>query len=279
MNWIGVRGPGWGVPRMANNSRSLIEAVDNFGRALERVQADKDKDVAEAIDRLRDLIERKTTEQHKAVIEALDKLQNVLESHEREDNIDYSRIKNGPVEHVLAFNNDEFIELKNATTKNPYFSSRGVLTNLHHRELPGSKVETTFPVDPDKIGESFNWPPEQVEPFRKPPLDFTNTTGHGYSKQAYFFDGGSSSLVTVGPSLPKIAVLKKGGAQFWVCSIGVVTQGTGKYQGVRGASVYLGSAYLETWPKKFEGQIKILAGGFDARVSTYFKLVFKNDHS
>ena len=261
------------------NSKSLTEAVDNFGRTLQRVQAGRDKDVAEAIDRLRDLIERKTTEQSNVVIEALDKFHTVLESHERDGNIDYSRIANGPVEHVLAFNNDEFIALKNATTKEPYFSSHGVLTDLHHHELPGSKVETTFPVDPGKIGESFNWPAEQVQPFDSPPLDFTNTTGHGYSKQAYFFDGGSSSLVTVGPSLPKIAVLKKGGAQFWVCSIGVVTQGTGKYKGARGGSVYLGSAYLETWPKKFESQVKILAAGFKALVSTYFKLVFKNDHS
>jgi len=267
---------------MAQNSRSLVEAVDNFGRILERVRADGERDVVQALDRLRDLIERNTrdtTEHSKVVIEALNKLHNVLESHEDPGNIDYSRIANEPVEHVLAFNNDEFIELKNATTKHPYFSSHGVLTDLHRRELPGSKVETTFPVDPDKLEESFNWPAEQLQPFDRPPLDFTNTTGHGYSKQAYFFDGGASSLVTVGPSLPKIAVLKKGGAQFWVCSIGVITQGTGKYEGARGASVYLGSAYLKTWPKKFESQAKLLAGGFRALVSTYFKLVFKNDHS
>ena len=84
-------------------------------------------------------------------------------------------------------------------------------------------------------------------------------------------------MITVGPSLPKIVLLKNGGAQFWVGSIGVIAQGTGKYEGVRGMSVYLGSAYLEHWPKTFDEQVKLLTKGFKALVSTYFKLVLKED--
>ncbi len=209
------------------------------------------------------------------VVEALDGIRHVLAAG-RAGVIEHPQIANGPVEHVLAFNNDEYIALKEPEAETPHFSSYGVLTDLLHNELPGSKVETTFPVDRSKLGQSFLWPNEQPEPFLHPPLDNTNTTGHGYSKQAYFF-GDGSSLVTVGPSLPKIAVLGNGGAQFWVASIGVVAQGTGKYAGARGTSVYIGSAYLEVWPPSFEEQTVVLATGFKALVGTYFKLVLSDD--
>src|SRR4029078_9890002 len=133
---------------------------------------------------------------------------------------------NGPVEIVLGFNNDEVIALKDHTTANPYFSSGGVLTDLRGVVLPGSKVETTSPGDPANLPQTIVWPPVQVQPFNQPPVDNLNTTGHGDSKQAYFFNDGVESLVTVGPSLPKILRLKGGGAQFWVASIGVIAQGT-----------------------------------------------------
>jgi hypothetical protein len=216
------------------------------------------------------------SDESKNVIAALDGIRNVLASYSG-STIDYPQIANGPVEQVLAFNNNEFIALKDPTTPNPYFSSHGILTDLLHRPLPGSKVETTFPVDLAQLPDSFQWPPVQPPPFDRPPLDNAHTTENGYSKQAYFFDGGANSLVTVGPSLPKIAPVKGGGAQFWVGSIGVIAQGTGKYEGARGMSVYLGSAYLEHWPDSFEEQAKILAAGFTALVSTYFKLVPRKD--
>src|SRR6185295_3200431 len=225
-------------------------------------------------------------DESRSVIEALDRIRVALESSNGDGGgvgdgitIDYPQIANGPVEQVLAFNNDEYIKLEDATGDNPYFSSHGVLTDLQHRELPGSKVETTFPVDRAKLPDTIQWPPVQEKPWDAPPLDPTHTLGHGYSKQAYFFNGGADSLVTVGPSLPKIAVLKNGGAQFWVASIGVIAQGTGKYKGARGTSVYIGSTYLEAWPPKLEDQIKILAKGFKALVGTYFKLVLKKDHA
>lgn len=215
-------------------------------------------------------------ERSKSVIEALDRLREAVGPYTGDVDFDHPEIANGPVEVVLAFNNDEYIKLVDATGDNPHFSSTGHLTDLQHRKLEGSKVETTFPVDRSKLGEGFLWPPVQPEPFLHPPLDNTNTTGHGYSKQAYWF-GGDDSLVTVGPSLPKIALTTKGGAQFWVASIGVVAQGTGRYKGARGTSVYIGSAYLETWPEKFEDQAKLLSQGFVALVGTYFKLVLKKD--
>jgi hypothetical protein len=210
-------------------------------------------------------------EQSRTLLEALDGIRDALAAGQS-GNIEYPQIANGPVEHVLAFNNDEYIALKDPEGEHPYFSSHGVLTDLQHRVLPGSKVETTFPVDRSKLGESFLWPPQQQPPFDGPPVDNTHTTGHGYSKQAYFF-GDGSSLVTVGPSLPKIGLLKGGGAQFWVASLNVVAQGTGKYAGAHGTAVYIGSAYLETWPASFPEQAAILAKGFKALVGTYFKLV------
>jgi len=262
---------------MANESRSVIEALDGIRNVLDRKTGHHSQAVIEALDSIRDVLDGKAADESRSVIAALNSIRDVLASHGGPDGIDLIQLANGPVERVLGFNNDEHIALKDANTKKPYFSSHGVLTDLKHKVLPGSKVETTFPVDPVKIGDSFKWPPEQPAPFDKPPLDETNTTGHGYSKQAYFFDGGANSLVTVGPSLPKITPLKGGGAQFWVGSIGVITQGTGKFEGARGMSVYLGSAYLAKWPASFDAQAKILAAGFKALVSTYFKLVAK-DH-
>jgi hypothetical protein len=218
------------------------------------------------------------SDESSSVIQALDSIRNVLASYAG-STIDYPQLANGPVEQVLAFNNDENIVLKppDEWSPIPYFSSHGILTDLQHRPLPGSKVETTFPVDVEKLPDSFQWPPVQPSPFDRPPLDNAHTTGHGYSKQAYFFDDGANSLVTVGPSLPKIAPVKGGGAQFWVGSIGVIAQGTGKFEGARGMSVYLGSGYLEHWPADFGEQQKILEKGFKALVSTYFKLVPKKD--
>jgi hypothetical protein len=189
--------------------------------------------------------------------------------------IEFPDVANGPVEEVLAFNNDERIKLTNYPAA-PYFSSHGPLTDLRGNVLPGSRVETTFPVNPSSIDGATTWPTAQLPPFDRPPLDQTNTTGHGYSKQAYFF-GDGSSFVTVGPSLPKIATLKNGGAQFWVGSIGVIAQGTGKYVGARGVTTYVGSGYLPVWPRTFDEQARVLQAGFKALVGTYVKVVFRED--
>jgi hypothetical protein len=204
----------------------------------------------------------------RSLLEALDGIRNVLASS---GGINFPRIARGPLEQVLAFTSDELIVLK-GVPNDPYFSSRGVLVDFQHNVLPGMTSQLSFPIKGLDLDDTLKWPPVQPEPFDEPPRDPTNTTGHGYSKQAYFF-GGGDSLVTVGPSLPKIARLKNGGAQFWVSSIGVITQGTGKYKGARGVSAYNGSSYFETWPASREEQIKNLQAGFKALVSAYFKLV------
>jgi hypothetical protein len=140
----------------------------------------------------------------RTVVEALDRIGNAITTSTGVVNIEYPDIRNGPVELVLAFNNDEVIQLKDHTTANPYFSSGGILTDLRGRPLPGSEVRTTFPVDVANLPDAIEWPPMQPAPYNAPPRDESHTTGHGYSKQAYFFNGGVDYLVTVGPSLPKI---------------------------------------------------------------------------
>jgi hypothetical protein len=214
-----------------------------------------------------------------SVTQALDKLREAVKSGGSNSDVgkyEFPDIANGPFELVLAFNNDEFIKLE-GPDEAPYFSSHGPLTDLHFNVLPGTRVGTTFPVDPSKFGETGAWPPEQVEPFDKPPVDPTNTTGNGYSKQAYYFNNDADWFVTVGPSLPKIVGTKDGGAQFWVGSIGVIAQGKGRFAGARGVATYVGSAYLEKWPEDFQGQIKLLRDGFKARIGTYVKVVLSKD--
>ncbi len=190
--------------------------------------------------------------------------------------IEYPLIARGPVEHVLAFTTDELIYLK-GLPDNPYFSSHGVLVDFQHNPLPGMFSRLSFPIKGVDVGDANLWPPIQPEPFDEPELHEAHANKNGYSKQAYFFDGGESSLVTVGPSLPKIVRLKRGGAQFWVGSNGVITQGTGRYKGARGIAAYNGSANFETWPEKQEEQFEMLSNGFKALVSAYFKLVLEPD--
>ena len=214
----------------------------------------------------------------KTVIEALDGIRNALHN-QGQVTIDYPLIANGPNEHVLAFNNDETIVLKDpdAHSPFPYFSSHGVLTNLQHVELADSRLETTFPVDPSNFVAATLWPHPQPEPFDRPPFDTTNALTIGPSKQSYFFNGGVDLLVTIGPSVPKIVALKNGGAQFWVSSIGTISQGKGKYAGAKGMSVFTGSGYFAKWPEALPDQLQILKKGFKARVGTYFKFVLPPD--
>jgi hypothetical protein len=246
---------------MAGKSRSVTEAIDRTTEVLERIVSlpVPDIKVVEAIDR--------STEVLKAIASLSFR------------NIEYPLIA-FPLEHVLAFNNNEHSFLRGIKENKPYFTSNGTLSDLNHNLLPGSKVQSTFPVELSKFLSVFGWPHIQPEPFDNPGpdniLDTTNADPVSFSKQAYFF-GDGSSLVTVGPSIPKISLLKDGGAQFWVSSVGVISQGTGKYEGAQGMSVYTGSAYLKNFPLDPKHQIPILEKGFDILVGTYFKLVLKSD--
>lgn len=213
--------------------------------------------------------------------EALDKIYEALEDHyngggDGAGGPERPNIENGPVEIVLAFNNDEHIALKGPDNA-PYFSSHGPLTDLNGKVYPGTRVATTFPVDPTKFNETGLFPPEQVEPFDAPPVNPKQTTDIRNSKQAYFFNNNADSFVTAGPSIPKITRTKDGGAQFWVGSIGLIAQGTGKYEGCRGVATYVGSGYFEHWPDTFPEQVKLLRKGFKALVGTYAKIVLKKD--
>lgn len=218
-------------------------------------------------------------EQSSNVISALDRIGNIIASCSDSGgspHIEYPYLADGPVEHFLAFSIREHHTLKDANTPHPYFSNQGYFTDLQGRVLPGSRCETSLAIDISKIGETYEWPPQQPSPFNKPPSIFDHTDPLGHSKQAYFF-GDGSSLVTTGPSVPKVVPLKSGGAQFWVSSVGILAQGTGKYEGARGTSVYTGCAHFPIWPDTVEGQLKILAAGFEAMISAYFRLVLKAD--
>lgn len=207
-----------------------------------------------------------------SITEALDRIAQALGG----SNIRYPNIANGPVEIVLAFSNDEHIALKGPNDA-PYFSSHGPLTDVHGNVVPGTRVATTFPVDPTKFDETGIFPPPQVEPFDAPPVNPVQTDDIRNSKQAYFFNDDKDSFVTAGPSIPKIVKTKDGGAQFWVGSIGLIAQGTGKYEGCRGVATYVGSGYFDYWPDDFPAQIKLLRKGFKALVGTYAKIVLKGD--
>ena len=197
--------------------------------------------------------------------------------------IDEPQLAIGPVEKVLAFNVKTKITLIPAVSPNPsYFSSRGVITDLQGQHLKGSRAETALPTDPAVLPTLFQWPNPQGAPFGKipPNVDNTNVTTLGYSKQEYFFgDEDPSSLGTVGPSLPKITLLKGGGAQFWVGSVGAVSQGTGKYLGAKGMAAYDGAAYFPVWPSDPNEVLKLLEAGFEAQVAVYFKVVLKQDQA
>lgn len=189
---------------------------------------------------------------------------------------DFPLLDHGPAEDVLVFASDERMALQDLGQPAPYFSSRGTLTDLDRQPLRGGKVEGAFQIEAVKLGNTFSFPPPQSEPWHRPPIDPKNTTDHGFSKRAYFF-GGEDSLVTVGPGVEKISGLKSGGAQFWIGSIGVVAQGTGKYAGAEGIAVYIGSAHFPRWPPDFPGQGALLAREFSTRATTYLKVVLAGD--
>ncbi len=210
----------------------------------------------------------------------------------------YTHIHSGRKEHVLAFNNDEHISLRNlpanvdnlrpadlgklAEDRNkwPYFSSHGPLTDLHGRVLRGTRVETTFPVDPSQFGDTGLFPPAPPFPYDQPPVEHHERDlprkDIGFSKQAYFLTD-DDWFVTVGPSLPKIGLLANGGAQFWVGSIGLIAYGKGKFANAKGVTTYVGSGYFDDWPESTSDQLKLLRDGFRALVGTYVKVVFEDD--
>lgn len=214
-----------------------------------------------------------------SVVQALDNIRNTL-THKVPDEavIEYQHLAIGPKERILAFSIKEHHTLKGTNTPTPFFSNQGYFSDLQGRVLPGSSCRTSLAVDASKLGNTYLWPPPQPAPFDQPPSLFENTDPLGHSKQAYFFADGSS-IVTTGPSVPKLLRLDGGGAQLWVASVGVIAQGTGKYEGARGLSSYVGSAHFPIWPDSVQEQFNILAAGFEAAITAYFKLVYQQDQA
>ncbi len=219
----------------------------------------------------------------KSLTEALDEIRYAIDHQGPRDLDEYTAaLAIGPSEEILAWNTNEYHVLRDANTAHPFFSNTGVITDLQGREVPGSKVETSLRVeDLTKFPILYEWPdPQPGPPFNEPPSKFANTEPLGFSKQGYFFKDGSQ-LVTTGPSVPKIEKLKDGGAHLWVASVGVIAQGKGKYEGARGLSSYVGSAYFSKWPDAADlpGQIQILAAGFRVKSSAFFKLVRRENQA
>lgn len=207
----------------------------------------------------------------KSVVEALDRLREELGT-----GIDFSQLAIGP-EEVLLFASDDTIFLKVTSPTEGYFTSQAPLTDIWGRRLPGS-VEAALPVKFADLGGTTQWPKPQKSPFDQPPVDSTNVSDIGFAKN--FFDfGNGNTIVTVGPSLPKLTLLKNGGAQFWESSCQAISQGTGKYEGARGLLAFVGSAYFSSFPDPSDGQkvVEKLAQGFPARLTRCIKLVRKGN--
>ena len=209
----------------------------------------------------------------KSVVEALDKLRGALET-----GIDFSQLATGP-EEVLLFASDDTIFLRVISQTEGYFTSQAPLTDIWGRRLPGT-VEAALPVKFADFGGTTKWPNPQKSPFNQPPVDDTNVSGPDIGFAKNFFDfGNDNTIVTVGPSLPKLVLLKNGGAQFWESSCQAISQGTGNYEGARGMLAFVGSAYFPTFPDPSDPQkvVERLAEGFPARLTRCIKLVRKEN--
>ncbi len=193
-------------------------------------------------------------------------------------NLDYSQLAIGPVEQVVVFGSNDIITLKDLGVKGkaPYFSSHGQITDLCGRVIPETKVQSALPADPNALKLGLTWPPVQVAPFYEPPVDQTNTTDVHYPKTNVVFNK-DDSIVSVGPILAKLVLVKGGGAQFWETASLAISQGTGKYEGAKGMQSFLGSAFFPKFPTDLNEQLALLAAGFPVRLVRCFKLVLKAD--
>lgn len=243
-------------------SNSIADAVDNIAEEFPGGGSGSSRSITEALDRIRKVVAGCCS-----------------------GSIDYSHLAIGPVEHILVFGSVDTIALKDVGVegKVPYFSSHGVLTDLCGRTLPGTVCQSALPVDLSIFPGTGLWPTVQAgPPFDTLPVDNTNTVvpviapSVGYAKCFTDF-GKGDTIVTVGPSIPKIAVTKDGGAQFWVSLCMAISQGTGKYAGAKGEHAFVGSAYFPEWPKDPKKVPPLLAAGFKVKLVRCIKAVLKAD--
>jgi hypothetical protein len=193
-------------------------------------------------------------------------------------NIEYPRLAITYAEHTLVFGSEDDVTLEdvNVAGKTPYFASNGYLTDFSGRKISGSQILAALPVDLARFIETLKWPPVQREPFDKLPVDAANAE-IGFARNSFNF-GDGSSIVSVGAALPKLLLLKDGGAMFWVTSCQAITQGQGRYEGARGIQSFSGSSYFPVWPASPEEQARLLVGGFKARIHRCLKLVLRTNH-
>lgn len=250
---------------MADESKSVIDALDRIRDVLERKAADNAIDARDQLKFLVDL-----TEQLKPIV--------TVAKHPSPyvGNFNFPFVATREEEHVLAFHNEEIVRLREPKTPDSkfdfYLSSTGTLTDLYHVPLEGTHMETNVPLKFSDFGMANDWPANQNSmPYNEPPISTKHVEKHSYSKQMYKFND-KDILYTVGPSLPKITP-SYGGAQFWVGSIGVIERGEGKYTGARGISVHDGSAFFPKWPTDDRAKVVLLKKPFPVKVTTYFKFV------
>jgi hypothetical protein len=208
----------------------------------------------------------------------VDRLHNPRDTSGGAGNIGYPRLAIAYVEHTLVFGSEDDVTLEdvNVAGKTPFFASDGYLTDFSGRKIPGSQILAALPVDLARFIDTLKWPPAQREPFDKLPVDATNANA-GFARNSFNF-GDGSSIVSVGAALPKLLLLKDGGAMFWVTSCQAIAQSKGKYEGARGIQSFSGSSYFPVWPASPEDQVRLLAAGFKAKIHRCIKLVLRADH-
>src|ERR1044071_10378921 len=126
---------------MADDSKSVVDALDRIRDVLER--RDNDTDVKDQLKLLVDLVE-----QLKPLV--------ALAQHPSPyvGNFHFPFVATQPDEHVLAFHNEEIVRLREPEKQDPkfdfYLSSTGSLTDLYHVPLEGTHMETNVPLKKDR---------------------------------------------------------------------------------------------------------------------------------
>jgi hypothetical protein len=229
-------------------------------------------------------------EKSNSVIEALDRMREALalpfpagasapsSSHPRTRSGDvvgfcFPNLVIGPLEEVLIFDVVCRASLTVESATDAYFHVWGNFIEINGTPIVGGTFDTVFPLKIANVSEALVWPDPQWGPFDRPPVHHTHTGPGGYSKTSFAF-GDGSEIVTVGPSIPKLVVMREGPGQLWVTSVGVITGGRGRYAGAKGLCALNGSGYFPTAPdfSTPEGR-QILIDGFPVKVSVNFKLI------
>jgi len=177
----------------------------------------------------------------------------------------------GQKEHVIAFNDDEKLYLKDSHTADPCLVAEGRLGNLQNAILKQSWVETVIPL---RLGG-----PNQraADPCHCLPLQPPDSGGY-CSRRNFFFSYPEDSFEAAGHTIIETTKLDSDRIQLWIGSVGRIVSGVGKFRGARGISVYTGSNCLSGWPHSYADQLDYLRRrDLKIRVSTFVKLVLHDD--